>query len=69
MHFLSDTSLDRSVDSNSRAIHEHKKTCCLLSLSYLGKLSYAVTITVGLHNSDIRLKNKMLRKCYFAVSM
>ena len=40
MHFLSDTSLERSVDSDSRAIHEHKKTFCLLPLSYLGKSSY-----------------------------
>ena len=40
MHFLSDTSLERSVDSDSRAIHEHKKTFYLLPLSYLGKSGY-----------------------------
>ena len=40
MHILSDTSLERSVDSDSSANHEHKKTFCLLPLSYLGKSSY-----------------------------
>ena len=59
MHFLSDTSLERSVDSDSRAIHEHKKTFYLLPLSHLGK-SWKVIFIVGLHNSDIKLKNKML---------
>ena len=40
MHLLSDTSLDSSVDSGSRAIYEHKKTFYLLPLSQMGKLDY-----------------------------
>ena len=57
MHILSDTSLDCSVDSDSRANQEHKKTFCLLPLSYLGKSSY---IYFGFTQYNIKLKNKML---------
>ena len=40
MHFLSDTSLDCSVDRDSRAIYEHKKTFYFQPLSQLKKSKY-----------------------------
>ena len=57
MHILSDTSLECSVDSDSRAIHEHKKTFYSQPLSQLKNQNI---FTVGLHNSNIKLKNQML---------
>ena len=40
MHFLSDTSLDSSVDSGFRAIYEHKKTFHSPTISQMGKSDY-----------------------------